>query len=432
MKKIILDEKQKEAIKSVFENNITIITGSAGTGKSLICNYICEIAKRLNLTVRLMSPTGKAAQVLSEKTGRNARTIHRSLKLLPGAFLPGEEIKEDIVIIDEISMCGIDTIYPTFVAIENSPKTKLVFVGDKNQLPSVSPGNFLTDIMKSGCVKIIALDKIHRQDENSFISIVAKDISNGIVTSIPQEASDIKWHNIDSENFEKDLLKHIDSYLVKNSMNDLQIISPMKKGTCGVFSINRIIQEKMASVNNTKSSLFQTGYSKYYIGDRVIQMENNYEKDIFNGDIGYIVALGEGIIDPSVKDKKERFIKVRFENKDVYYEASNFEELSLAWCITVHKYQGSSSKNIIMIMASEAQVMMSKELIYTGMTRASKHLDIFGNIGMLNLAPTRSTVKKRYTNVQKLIKSFQENKKIFDILGEQNEKTKKSEQNEKE
>ena len=417
-RKIELDERQKEAIQTVFEHKVSIITGAGGTGKSTICRCIFELAQEKGLSIRMMSPTGKAAQVLEAKTGCGASTIHRGLKMRPGDDLPREDITEDILLIDEISMCGIDTIYPMLQAMESNIWGNIVFVGDKNQLPSVSPGNFLSDIIASGIANVVTLDKIHRQSEDSYISVMANDISSGKVVQVPNVATDIKWHKLNVDTFHQDILGFIDCYLEQGkSIDDLQIMSPMKKGPCGVFKLNEIIQEKMAQLNGTGANCLQRQFHKFFVGDRVIQVENNYDKMIFNGDMGTITDLGERIVDPMKSDQKEKFITVAFYGDTITFFGEEIDQIHLAWCITVHKFQGSQSPDIVFVMSREAQIMMSKELVYTAFTRAEKQLDIFGHDDMLRIAPTRSVVRKRYTNFPRIIESLRKNKKILSVLG---------------
>ena len=414
--KIELDECQKQAIQTPFDHKVSIITGAGGTGKSMICRCICELARSKGMSIRLMSPTGKAAQVLESKTGFEASTIHRGLKMKPCDDIPREIIIEDILLVDEISMCGIDTMYAMLKAIDGNAVANLVFVGDKNQLPSVSPGNFLSDIIDSGCANVVTLDKIHRQSEGSYISIVANDIAKGKVVGIPEKAEDIIWHDLNVGNFHTELLDSLDVYLKQNKMDDLQIMSPMKKGDCGVYKINEIMQVKMAEVNGTTEECMGRKFGKFYIGDRVIQTENNYDKMIFNGDMGLIKDLGGRVRDPRIDDKEEKFITVDFYGEEVTFYGSEIDQLQLAWCITVHKFQGSQSKNIIFVMANEAQIMMSKELVYTALTRAERKLDIYGHMGMLRIAPTKSIVKKRYTNFSRILDGLRTGKKILQVL----------------
>lgn len=415
-KKIILDDSQKEAIRSAFNYKITVLTGPAGSGKSLICRYIYQIAKEAGMSVRMMAPTGKAAQVLSEKTGCPAQTIHRGLGMKPGDDNPKNIVSEDILLIDEVSMCGLDTMYALMKATEANKWVNIVLVGDKQQLPSVSPGNFLSDIIDSGCANVVTLNRVHRQDEGSYISLLANEISKGKTISVPDTANDIKWNKLHVDEFHEGLVKYIDEFLIGKDVEDLQVISPMKKGECGVFKLNEVIQKKMADLNGTANTPLVIGFNKFFIGDRVIQMTNNYDKDAFNGDMGVICDLGEKILDPTVSDKKEKFITVDFSGEKKEYFGTEIDQLNLAWVCTVHKYQGSQSKYIIFIMAEEAQIMMSRELVYTAMTRASKRLEIFGHENMLRIAPTRSIISKRYTNMKRVIEELRSGAKILDVM----------------
>tara|TARA_R110000824_G_scaffold218435_3_gene405077 strand:+ start:8655 stop:10982 length:2328 start_codon:yes stop_codon:yes gene_type:complete len=417
-REINLDESQKEAIKSAFLSRVSIITGGGGSGKSTICRCIFYLAQELGMSVRMMSPTGKAAQVLTEKTGCGASTIHRGLKMVPNEELPGENISEHLLLIDEISMSGLDTMYAIMAAIEDNTKAHIVFVGDRNQLPSVSPGNFLSDIMNSGLANTIVLDTIHRQDEGSYISLLANEISKGRVVEIPEEADDIKWHRIHAEDFSSQILGYIDDYLAEgNDLSSLQIISPMKKGNCGVFQINDAMQKKMALVNNTVDLMFERGFTKYYVGDRVIQTENNYEKEVFNGDMGVISDIGEEVVNPAESDEKKHYVEVDYYGDFTKYYDEEIDQIMLAWAITVHKFQGSQAKDVVFIMANEQQIMMSKELVYTAFTRAEKMLNIFGSEQMLRIAPTKSVIRKRHTNMNDIIKEIQTGTKTFEVLG---------------
>lgn len=413
---IFLDEKQKEAIESVFKNRVTVITGGGGTGKSTICRCIYYIAKSKGLCVKMMSPTGKAAKVLSERTGGRATTIHRGLDISPDNFLPNTEISEDILMVDEISMSGIDTMYALMTAVQSNPKTNIVFVGDKNQLPSVSPGNFLSDLINSGCSNVVKLNRIHRQSEESYIAIIANKIANGISPRIPKEANDITWKDVRPEKISEDITSLIDRYIESSDISDLQIISPMKKGECGVISLNQIIQKKMASINKQEKRFLEKGFTRFHIGDRVMQIKNNYTKDIFNGDMGEVFAFGERPKNPEKSDRKEKFIGVNFSGEKRYYFSEEIDEIALAWAITVHKFQGSQSKDIAIIIANEASVMMNKELIYTGFTRAEEHLYIYGNEPTYRLASTRSSIKKRFTNMEIIIKDFDLEEKVIKTI----------------
>jgi len=415
---ITLDDTQKEAVKSAFNHKISNITGSGGSGKSTICRCIYFLAKKKRLSVRLMSPTGKAAQVLSDKTKGNAATIHRSLKMVPGDEYAKEDIGEDIVIIDEFSMVGIDTLFALLDAMSNNLWGNIILVGDSNQLPSVSPGNFLSDITNSGCANVVELDKIHRQDENSYITIIANEIAKGNHTEIPENASDIKWFDINPDTFSDDIQKFVTYFMKKKDILDLQIISPMYKGQCGVNEINNAIQKLMATNNGTMEQFIRREFKYFHVGDRIIQTQNNYNKQIFNGDMGVIDELGCKVIDPAKSDVKEHYVIVKFYNDLITFVGDEINQLQLAWAITVHKFQGSSSPYISFVMAAEQKIMMSKELVYTSFTRAEKYLIIYGDRRMLQIVPDKSIIKKRYTNLCNMTTELRENRQVLRVLGE--------------
>jgi exodeoxyribonuclease V alpha subunit len=393
---------------------VSIITGGGGTGKSTICRCICYLANKAGKSVRLMSPTGKAAQVLSNKTGQHASTIHRSLGLTPDQLVPKNPISEDIIVVDEVSMVGLDTMYAIMYAMSHNVFGNIVFVGDPNQLPSVSPGNFLTDIMISGLANVVKLDVIHRQDDNSFIPLIAQQLSIGKKIDIPDHATDIEWHEASSSGFADTMKGAVNDYLdAGNDINDLQVLAPMYRGECGVDKVNSSIQEFMAK-RSGKPQCLELGFNKFYVGDRVIQLTNDYDRDVFNGDIGTIVDLGRMTVDRKVDDREQPYIVVDFYGRTIMYAGEGIEQLRLAWCITVHKYQGSQIKNCFFVMSNEAQRMFSKELVYTAFTRAEDRLDVYGYSGMLQLAPTRSVVKKRYTNMDALFYQYQNGEKMLE------------------
>lgn len=413
---ITLDDCQKEAVKSAFHNKTTIITGGGGTGKSTICRCICYLAEQKGLSIKLMSPTGKAAQVLNTKTNKPASTIHRALKLKPDDDVGKEVIQDDIVIIDEFSMVGLDTLYAILKAMEDNTLSNIVFVGDSNQLPSVSPGNFLSDIIMSDFTNVVKLNTIHRQDENSYISIIANQISQGKNSEIPSNASDIKWVELNTESFLDKLTNAVNNFLKKRDIEDLQIIAPKYKGSCGVDVINREIQEFMSIQNGSEAQQLKRQFKLFYIGDKVIQTKNNYSKQIFNGDMGYVIDLGRKVFNPKVSDQKEDYVIVDFYGSEFTFIGDEIDQLQLAWCITVHKFQGSQSPYIIFVMAGEAQIMMYKELVYTAFTRAEKLLCIYGHTNMLRLAPHKSISKERYTNFVDIIREMKENRQILKTL----------------
>jgi len=364
-----------------------------------------------------MSPTGKAAQVLAKKTQAIASTIHRSLKMVPGQDHPEEKILDNIVVIDEFSMVGIDTMYPIFYALKGNKDARIVLVGDSNQLPSVSPGNFLSDITKSKCANVVKLDKIHRQDENSYISLIANEISSGkIVQDIPENATDIHWQPSTSDQLAAYITYKMSNYLKEYKIEDIQIIAPMYKGASGITRINDIMQDMMAKIEGTTDRTLKRPFQLFYEGDRVMQWENNYEKEVFNGDMGRIADLGRTVIDKDRKQTEDDFITVDFDGEEKVYVGEEINQLRLAWCCSIHKYQGSQSPYVMLVLPCEAQRMMSKELVYTAMTRAEKYLYMIGSIQMFRKAPTQSVVRRRFTNLPEMVQEYREDKKIFKIL----------------
>jgi len=418
-KPVELDKTQEEAIRSAFEHKITVITGGAGSGKSTICRSICYLANKNGLRVRLMSPTGKASRVLSEKTGNSASTIHKSLRMLPENEFPLEKISEDIVIIDEISMVGIDTMFAILYAMEKNVWGNIVLVGDHNQIPSVSPGNFLNDIIESQCANVVKLENVYRQDENSYINILSNEIAKGKIVEIPKNASDVEWHEIKNpESFSKDIRSIVKKYIEDgNDIHDLQIMAPMYRFSLGINKINEVIQDLMSEINHSKNSVFERKFVKFHLHDKVINIKNDYQKNVFNGDIGYIVELGRKVINSSISDKEEDFIVVDFYGERVTYTEEEIEDLKLAWALSIHKFQGSESKNVIGIFSQESHIMNGKEILYTLMTRAKKRLDLYGHINEFRHAPIHSVVRKRCTNLNNLLRELKEGRKILEVLG---------------
>ena len=242
-------------------------------------------------------------------------------------------------------------------------------------------------------------------------------IAKGKVVDIPENASDMKWHNLSAGIFEETIRLVVREFVNSgNDINDLQILSPMYRGSCGVNIINETIQELMTSINGTESNVLQRGFNKFYVGDRVLQTSNNYDKEIFNGDIGVIKEIGRKVIKPDVSDEIDDYMMITFYKEDLMYVGNEIEQLNLAWCITVHKYQGSQIPNVIFIMSDEAGVMMSKELVYTAITRAEKQLDIYGHMSCFKSAPMKSVIRKRHTNMNNIIKELRESRKILKVL----------------
>ena len=404
-KDVVLDENQIKAVMSSFQNRITVITGGAGTGKSTICRCVCTIAKANNLSVRLMTPTGKASRVLSEKTGVSAGTIHRSLKMGPGSIEPNAFVHEDLLIVDETSMCGIDTMYAVLSSLQQNPNINLVLVGDHRQLPSVSPGNILFDVIQSGCANVVHLNQIYRQDEYSFITWVADKVAKGEDAVIPSHAKDISVKECDPEQVPEVICRMIGAYIEhKHNLDDIQVLAPMYRGLSGVDNLNKTLQHMIAEKRGI-SKCMDIGHSKIFMKDRVMQLENNYNNEVFNGDVGVAIDMGKTVLNPELSDEKVDFIDVDFgEGHFVRYGRADFSQIRPAWCVTIHKFQGSQCQNVIFVASKDHYIMMARELVYTGITRAQKKVVIVGSKRMLRVATEKSVSKKRYTSLSKMIR----------------------------
>lgn len=410
------DEKQKNAVRSAFENKITVITGGGGTGKSTICRAICQIAKENNYSVRLLAPTGQAAKVLGKKTSISASTIHRGLGLLPGgpcgvSINPTAEnpwITEDILIIDEFSMVGTDILPFVFGAILNINTTNIVFVGDPQQLPSVSPGNNLRDIIISGCAEVVKLEQIYRQSENSHITIVADEISRGVPFDPPKDSDDFFWITCgDNMKVLENIRELCKTY---DDIREVQFLSSIYHRTCGVNRINELIQE-LYTKESARSVVCNSRI--FYFGDRVMHVVNNYSKGVFNGNVGYIIDLGCKVINSAVSDEPKDYIVVEFDEgkgkigKQILYTGKDeIDELRVAWCSTVHKFQGSQMERVVFLMIRDHYRMMNREHVYTAFTRAEKSLHVIGTEDMVRLAAAKSVIANRYTNMVLLYKKL--------------------------
>ena len=407
--------KQKEAIRSAFEKKVTVLTGGGGTGKSTICRSICQIAIDKGMIVTQFAPTGQAAKVLNQKTSHQASTIHRGLGLVPGgkrstvrAGSDSAEVEIDahILIIDEFSMVGADVLPFVFESISDKRLTNLVFVGDPQQLPSVSPGNNLSDIIASDSANVVCLDQIYRQGEHSYISYIANDIAHGEFKGIPEDADDIVLIPAD---YGADAVPHITNvvefHLDKNQMSDLQVLSPIHAREGGVTHTNCLMQKM---ITEPTDNFISYDGNVYYYGDRVMQTVNNYEKMVFNGNLGYVVDLGRKVIDPMESDLPSAFVTVRMADgettKNVTYADNEIKQLKLAWCSTVHKFQGSQMKNVLFVLTKSHKFMASRELVYTALTRAEKRVVIVGHEDMLYRAAKNSRIAVRHTNMTKMIR----------------------------
>lgn len=392
--KISFTEKQKEAIIEAIKENVLIITGGPGTGKTITVNGIINVFHRLNkdLPFTLLSPTGKAARRMEEVSKRKAYTIHRRL----GINKDSKEtrlrfIESDVIIVDEMSMVDSELFYKLIKNIKNT--AKIIFVGDYNQLPSVGPGLVLKDLIESKKLKIIKLSTVKRQGKDSNIVKASEKINNGGLFSGSENYTDYKEIN------EIDELKTIKTIeeVYKSLLNegyeedDILILSPRKDGILGENNLNRCIQELLGK---NKSDFVQIDSGKMYKEDRVIMLKNNYKLDIMNGETG--VYLG----------KKAGFYIFNFNNTEVRMTDEDLENVGLSYAITVHKSQGDEYKAVIFAINNRDYSVTNKNVIYTAMTRAKERLFLIGDFKYLNERLHKNNVRERFTGIKEELKNI--------------------------
>ncbi|MBM3712188.1 MAG: ATP-dependent RecD-like DNA helicase [Actinobacteria bacterium] len=391
---IELNEDQIEAVKKSVKEKVLVITGSPGTGKSTILNIVIKFFEQYGKSVVIGAPTGRASKRLNEATGKDAKTIHRLLKYQPkiNRFLKNEQnqIESNLVIIDEASMLDIGLFKSLLEAVNKN--SNLILVGDIDQLPAVGPGNVLADIINSEVFSVVRLETIYRQGGKSQIIYNAHRIRDGIYPVIKRsEYNDFFF-------IEKILPEQVISMIlyliterIPSTFNydpcyDIQVIVPTNKGIVGVNNLNTKIQEKL---NKNKIGLVR-GANIYKLNDRVIQLKNNYEKEVYNGDIGFINNI----------DFEMKEITVDYDGKYINYDFSDLDELSLSYAITIHKSQGSEFKCVIIPILTSHYMLLQRNLLYTALTRAIEVAVIVGSKKAVGIAVNKNVVEKRYTSLR--------------------------------
>ncbi len=398
--RIILDDIQMKAIEKAVTEKILVITGSPGTGKSTILNFVIKIFEKENKSVLLGAPTGRASKRLCEATGKEAKTIHRLLnyKQKLNKFLKNEKnpVDADMVIIDEASMLDIRLMRNLLLAIK--PQTGVIFVGDVDQLPAVGPGNVLSDIIGSGIVPVIELQKIYRQEGESLIIYNAHKVRDGQFPYIGKPKNNDFFFIEKNEPEEVvDLILNLLTQRIPKSFNynplyDVQVIVPTNKGIVGVNNLNSRIQD----ILNFNSQKVLRGSVQYRLNDKVMQLKNNYEKDVYNGDIGFINGI----------DMEMEEITVNFDGRNVDYSFFELDELSLSYAISIHKSQGSEFKCVIIPLLTSHYMLLQRNLLYTAITRAKELAVIVGSKKAIGMAVNRNIVEKRYTSLKGLLRNF--------------------------
>lgn len=425
---IVLHEEQKNAISGAINNGVFVVTGGPGTGKTTIIKCILEILTAQNKTVSLVAPTGRASKRMSDSTGREAKTIHRLLEVNAiqsdqSFFVHNESnpLKTDAVIVDEVSMVDAALMSSLLKAMPRD--CKLILVGDKDQLPSVGAGNVLSDILESEVIKYCMLTKIFRQDEKSLIITNAHLINEGKMPLIDNSSLDFFFESKnDPELIKNSILDLVTSRLPKYlgiEAQSIQVLAPLKAGVCGIENLNKALQEKINPTSEKKRQV-EFGTTTFREGDKVMQMSNNYDLEwkkhglfadeigqgVFNGDIGIISTI----------DAQTCEIVVEFEDGRIcLYTRPDLIDLSLSYAITIHKSQGSEFDTIIIPVIAGPSIILTRNLIYTAVTRAKKMVVIVGEKQYLKRMVSNKYTATRFTMLKKLIINAQEKlKSMFD------------------
>jgi len=395
---IELSDQQLETVIKTVNSKFTIITGGPGVGKTTIVNAILKVFRSLSLSIGVAAPTGRAACRLTETTGEIAKTIHRLLGYQPQfkcfEYDIDNQMPYSVLVVDETSMLDLQMCYNLLQAVDD--ETIVIFVGDKDQLPSVGAGNILNDIINSRTVNVCLLTEIFRQAKQSLIVTNAHKINNGEMPELVN-ARDFRFINNTNPdeclNLIKTLVVEEIQALNLDFFNDVQILAPMKKGVCGVTALNKLLQSVLISTQGNK---FATAEYTFYSGDKVMQRVNNYKKTVFNGDIGRITVIDAA--------KKKFIVRMTLSQQDVEYDFSDANQLSLAYACSIHKSQGSEYPCVIIPVLTEHTFMLQKNLLYTGITRGKKLVILVGSKKAVSVAVRSNKAERRITMLdQKLV-----------------------------
>ena len=386
-----LAEKQRQAVERSLKSGMTVITGGPGTGKTTVVQTIIRLAEQEGLRIMLCAPTGRAAKRLAETTQRKAKTIHRLLG--PEGYAHGRQVFEhdeanplpaNLVIVDEVSMLDMEMMYHLLLALK--PECRCILVGDADQLPSVGAGAILHDIITSRAVPVVRLDTIFRQEEGGRIVTNAHLINSGRLPVLNKD-NEFRFVDIDDEAdgaekvaalYKKELV------YVNNDKFAVQVLSPMYKNPCGVDNLNHLIQLRLNRGSAGKSEM-KVKNMTLRVGDKVMQKHNDYDKGVFNGDIGEIFAIDDGVV------------YVRYPEQDVRYEGQELDEITLAYAITVHKSQGSEYHTVIIVLVDSHAILLQRNLLYTAVTRAKRKVILVGTKRALNTAVQNQRTNRRFT-----------------------------------
>lgn len=392
---VSLTRQQQSAVQAALEQKVSVLTGGPGTGKTTTLRMVIEALEALDIEYLLASPTGRAAKRLSEATGRDASTIHRMLGWTPGEGFTHDEdapLKAEMLIVDEASMIDLLLFHSLLKAIK--PTAHLLLVGDVDQLPSVGAGNVLNDVINSGIAFVTRLKTIFRQDEQSLIVANAHRINNGEMPEINNRLdSDFFFFDVEDPLQAAEMVVDVVKNRVPNRfgydpLNDVQVIAPMYRGPAGVHALNELLQQALNPGKGYTAEKKVAGRT-FRVGDKVMQTRNNYDQDVFNGDIGRVAGI----------DYDYDTMEVTIDGRFIDYDPSTIEDLIHAYCISTHRSQGSEYPAVVMVLLTQHYMMLQRNLLYTALTRAKRLVVLVGSRRALQMAVRNNKVAERFTGL---------------------------------
>jgi exodeoxyribonuclease V alpha subunit len=391
--RVELTDQQRGAVQAALTSKVSVLTGGPGTGKTTTLRMVINALLSVKRSFKLASPTGRAAKRLSEATGQAASTIHRLLGYTPDGEVEYDEdhpLDADMVIVDESSMLDLVLFYTLLRALR--PTTHLLLVGDVDQLPSVGAGNVLRDVINSGLAHVTRLETIFRQSEDSLIVVNAHRVNHGEIPHLHNKSSDFYFFREEDATRAADLVVDIVQNRLPDKfgydpLDDVQVIAPMYRGPAGVNALNEALQMALnGSLSRAEKQLFGR---RFRAGDKVMQIRNNYEKDVFNGDIGRITGI----------DFDDNSLEVVMDERYVYYDWTEAEQLTHAYCISTHRSQGAEYPVVVMPLLTQHYIMLQRNLLYTAITRARKMVVIVGGHKAVYIAVNNNKVAERHSGL---------------------------------
>ncbi|HEV8344272.1 MAG TPA: ATP-dependent RecD-like DNA helicase [Candidatus Binatia bacterium] len=405
---LLLEAEQREAVLQALQQKVLVITGGPGTGKTTLLNSLLVLLRRSKISFALAAPTGRAAKRMAEMAGEEARTIHRLLEYSPreGRFQRGEEnpLEVDVIIIDEVSMVDLPLMDSLLRAVAR--QSHLILIGDVDQLPSVGPGSVLKDLIESGVVPVVVLRRIFRQGSESLITVNAHRILGGQFLLLDGPKGERDFVFLPREN-EEDILETVKSlvktgfrdqgsrglrdsqpfnFLSLQSFNEVQVLTPMHRGLLGTVHLNRELQKLL----NQSAEAVERGETVFRVGDKVMQLRNNYDKGVFNGDLGRVIQI----------DREEGELQIDYDGRAISYSLDELDDISLAYATSIHKSQGSEYPEVIIPLHTSHYPMLHRSILYTAVTRGKRLVVLVGSKRALAMAIKNVRVERRFTGLK--------------------------------